>query len=116
MSDKLKPMTTITVRHTPGDLLRLGLYAALRSPTLRWMLFALAVVILGINLYQQKTHLDPISLFAIAVTTAIFTSATFVLMLVIMPLATLLQNRRHPPAAETHSYSLAEAGLVRRSA
>jgi len=109
-------VTTITVRHKPTDLLRLGLYATLRSPALRWTLPALAVALLGINLHQQRSHLDPITLIAIALTTAIFTGGAFILMLALIPLCTLLQNQKRSPATEAHTYCLTDAGLTRQSA
>ena len=108
-------MNTVTVLHTPGDLLRLGLYTARRCSTLRWTLIATAVVILGINLQQQKSHFGPISLFASVVTTAIFVGATYILMLAVSPLLTLLQNGKRSPAAEAQTYRLSEAGLARTS-
>ena len=109
-------MTTINVRHKPTDLLRLGIYAALRGASLKWTLLAVAVAIVGINLYQQKSHLDPFSLFAITLTTVIFTTGAFVLMLALISLSTLVRNRRASPAAEAHAYSLTDAGLSRQSA
>jgi len=108
-------MTTITVHHKPADLLRLGFYAGLRSRSLKWTLAVLAVAILGINLRQQQSHLDPISLVAIVLTTALFTGVAFVLMLALVTLTTLGQNRRGSPAAEAHNYSVTEAGLARHS-
>jgi YcxB-like protein len=108
-------MTTVTVHHTRLDLLRLGFFTARRSPALKWTLLALAVVVLGINLQQQKSHLDPITLLAIALTTAIFTGAAYILMLAPIPLLTLLRNGKGSPAAESQAYRLSEAGLIRES-
>ena len=108
-------MNTVRVLLSPKDLLRLGLYTARRNSALRWTLLALAVVIFGINLQQQKTHLDSIALFAIVVTTAIFVGAAYILMLAVSPLLALLQNGKRSPAAEAQAYSLSEAGLARTS-
>jgi hypothetical protein len=108
-------MSTVTVLHTPGDLLRLGYFTAHRSSANRWTLIVLAVVIFGINLQQQKAHLGPISLFAIVVTTAIFVGAAYIVMLAVTPLIALLQNGKRSPAAEAQTYRLSEAGLARTS-
>jgi hypothetical protein len=108
-------MNTVTVLHTPRDLLRLGLYTARRSHALRWTSLALAVVVFGINLQQQKSDLGPISLFSIVITTAIFTGVAYLLMLAGIPIITLLQNGKCSPAAKTHEYQLLESGLARKS-
>ena len=64
----------ITVRHKPTDLLRLALYAALRSVSLKLTLLAVALVVLGIDLNEHNSPLDSFSLFAILLTTAVFTA------------------------------------------
>lgn len=109
-------MTTITVHHKPADLLRLGFHAGLRSPSLKWALLVVAVVVLGINLRQQQSHLDPVSLVAIVLTTALFTAGALILTLALITLSTLLQNRTGSPAAEAQTYSVTEGGLARHSA
>jgi YcxB-like protein len=109
-------VTTITVRHRPADLLRLGLYTSLRSATLKWTLLAIAVAIFGINLYHQKFRFDPFSLFVTTLTTALFAAGAFVFFLATNLLSTLLKNRKRSPAAQTQAYSLTDAGLSRRSA
>jgi len=105
-------MTTINVQYTTRDLLRLGFYAARRSPTLKWTMSALALTVLGINLVQQRSHLGGISLFAIFLTTVFFTGAAYVLILLTSPILTVLQNLKRSRTAETHGYRLADTGLV----
>jgi hypothetical protein len=108
-------MTTVSVRHQPTDLLRLALYATLRSGTLRWTLLILSVALFVMNLQQQKSHLGPITWIAIVLTTFIFSAGALVVMLALTLLSTLLRNRKGP-AAEVQTYSLTEEGLARRSA
>jgi hypothetical protein len=111
----MQAVTTITVRYNRADLLRLGLYATLRGASLKWTLLAVAAVIFGINLDQQKSHLDLFTLCVIALTTAIFTAGALVVMLVLILLSTLVRNRMGSPAAEAQAYSLTDAGLSRQS-
>jgi len=116
MGAQVEPVPTITVRHTKMDLARLGFYATSRSPALQWTLFALSVVIVGINLKQRGAPLNLVALISILLTTAIFVSAAYVFILALSTLATVLQNGKRSPAAETHAYRLSEDGLVRASA
>lgn len=109
-------MTTITVRHKPGDLLRLGVFATLRSASLKWTLLAVALVVFGISLNEHDSPLNSFSLVAIILTTVLFTAGALVFILALILLSTLLRNRRGSPAAETHSYSVTDAGLSRKSA
>jgi len=109
-------VTTISVRHKPADLLRLGLYTTLRRTSLRWTLLAVALVVFGINLNEHDSPLDAFSMFAILVTAAIFTAGALVFMLALVLLSTLARNRRGSPAAEVQAYSLMDAGLSRQSA
>jgi hypothetical protein len=106
----------ITVRHKPTDLLRLALYAALRSVSLKLTLLAVALVVLGIDLNEHNSPLDSFSLFAILLTTAIFTAGALVFMLALVLLSTLVRNRKGSPAAEVHAYSVTDSGLSRQSA
>jgi hypothetical protein len=109
-------VTTISVRHKPADLLRLGLYTTLRRTSLRWTLLAVALVVFGINLNEHDSPLDAFSMFAILVTAAIFTAGALVFMLALVLLSTLARNRRGSPAAEVQAYSLMDTGLSRQSA
>jgi YcxB-like protein len=109
-------VTTITVRHKPTDLLRLGLYSTLRRASLKLTLLAVAVVVFGINLNERDSPLDAFSLFAIILTTAIFTAGALIFMLALILLSTLLRNRRGSPAAEVQAYSVTDTGLSRQSA
>jgi hypothetical protein len=109
-------VTIITVRHKTTDLLRLGLYATLRKTSLKLTLLAVALVVFGINLHEQNSPLDPFRLFAIMLTTAIFTAGALVLMLALILLSTLMRNRRGSPAAEVQAYSVTDTGLSRQSA
>jgi len=109
-------VTTITVRHRPTDLLRLGLYATLRRSSLRWTLLAIALVVFGINLNEHDSPLDALGLFAIILTTAIFTAGALVFMLALILLSTLARNRKGSPGAEVQAYSVMETGLSRQSA
>jgi hypothetical protein len=109
-------VTTITVRHKPTDLLRLGLYSTLRRASLKLTLLAVAVVVFGINLNERDAPLDAFSLFAIILTTAIFTAGALVFMLALILVSTLLRNRRGSPAAEVQTYSVTDTGLSRQSA
>jgi YcxB-like protein len=111
-----KFVTTITVRHRPIDILRLGIYATLRSASLKWTLLAVALVVFGINLNAHDLPLDAFSLVAIILTTVLFTAGALLFMLALILLSTLLRNRRGSPAAETHAYSVTDAGLSRKSA
>lgn len=107
---------TITVRYKQTDLLRLGLYATLRSASLKWTLLAVAVVVLWINLHNLESRLDMVSLVAIVLTTIVFTAGAIVFLLVVIMISALMGNRRGTPAAEEHTYSVTDAGLFRRSA
>jgi hypothetical protein len=109
-------VTTITVRHRPTDLLRLGLYTTLRRASLKWILLAVALVVFGVNLNEQDAPLDGFGLLAIVVTTAIFTAGALVFMLALILLSTLARNRRGSPAAELQTYSVTDTGLSRQSA
>jgi hypothetical protein len=109
-------VTTITVRYTKLDLLRLGFYVTLRSAALRWISLVLAVLVFAITLHRQKAHWDAITLIATILTTGLFTLGYFVAMVVCMPLTTLLRNRRGSPATEVQTYSLSDVGLARQSA
>jgi len=109
-------VTAITVRHTRTDLLRLALYATLRSTSLKLTLLAVALVVLGINLNEHNSPLDTFSLIAIVLTTAIFTGGALAFMLVLILVSTLARNRRGSPAAEVHKYTVTDAGLSRQSA
>jgi|ERR1700733_8430239 len=112
----MQAVTTITVRHKPTDLLRFGLYVTLRGASLKWTLLAVAVITVGINFNHLKSHLGLVSLVAIILTTAIFTAGAFILLLALTLLSTLVRNRSGSPAAETHAYSVTDAGLSRQSA
>lgn len=108
-------MITVIVRHKKSDFLRLGLYAALRGPTLRWMVLVVAVMIFAINVYQSKSPWQPFELIATFLTSALFAGGYFLLMLVLTVLSALLRNRKGSPAAEVQTYSLTDFGLSRRS-
>ena len=105
-------MTTIAVRHTATDFFRLGFHAVRRRSTLKWTMLAVAVTVLAINLVQQRTHLGGITLFAIAMTTALFTGAAYLLTLLLSPILTVLRTRNRPAAKETHEYRLVDTGLL----
>jgi hypothetical protein len=75
-----------------------------------------AAIVLAINLHQQKPDFGPGFLFAIIFVTATLTAGAFVLMLAPMLVSVLLLNRRGTHAAETHAYSLTDAGLYCESA
>lgn len=106
---------TIIVRHKKSDFLRLGLYAALRGPTLRWMVLVVAVVIFAINVYQSKSPWQPFELIATFLTAAVFAFGYFLLMLGLTVLSALLRNRKGSPAADVQTYSLTDLGLSRQS-
>ena len=109
-------MTTITVRHKPIDLLRLGLHHTPRSAALKWMLLLVAVVMLGIKLREHQSHLGSFTLFAIVLETVIVTGGAFVFVLALNLLSALVRNRSGSPAAEVHAYSVTDTGLSRQSA
>jgi hypothetical protein len=105
-------MTTIAVRNTATDFLRLGFHAVRRRPTLKWTLLTVAVTVLAINLVQQRAHLGGITLFAIAMTTALFTGFAYLFMLLLSPVLTVLRTRRHPARTQAHEYRLVDGGLL----
>jgi hypothetical protein len=109
-------LTTVTVRYTKSDLLRLGFYVTLRSAMLKWMTLAVTVMVLMINLNHQRGHWHATTLIATSLTTAIFALGYFVVMLSVIPLLTLLRNRKGSPASETQTYSLSDLGLTRQAA
>ena len=111
----MQAVTGIVVRHTTADLMRLGLYVTLRSASLKWTMLAVAVVVLGINLKEQRSNLDAISVVAMLLTTAIFTAGALFFVIALMLLSTLARNRGSP-AAEVHTYSVTDTGLSRQSA
>ena len=109
-------MTTIIVRYTKSDLLGFGLYVTLRSAALRWMTLAVAVIVIAINLHQQKSHWDAASLIATILIAAIFALGYFVALVPFVLLSTLLRNRKGSPATEVQTYSLSDRGLAREAA
>jgi hypothetical protein len=108
-------VTTIIVRHKTSDFLRLGLYAALRSATLRWTVLAVAVTVFAINVFQTRAPWEPLALIATFLTTVLFVFGYLLLMVTLTMLSTLLRNRRGSPAAEVQTYSLTDLGLTRKS-
>ncbi len=108
-------VTTIIVRHKTSDFLRLGLYVALRSATLRWAVFAVAAAVFAINVYQTRAPWEPLALIATLLTTALFVFGYVLLMVTLTVLGTVLRNRAGSPAAEVQTYSLTDSGLTRKS-
>ena len=108
-------MTTIIVRPKTSDFLRLGLYAALRGASLKWAMLAVTIIIFAINVSHVRAPWRPLTLIATFLTTALFVFGYFLVMVALIPLSTVLRNRKGSPAREAQTYSLTDLGLSRKS-